>query len=1071
MRKNALRLIILFAVVVFAALTLSACQIDTFGRPDDYVEVDRLTIDSANVFLSPAGETASYQLDVRILPENASNRKLNYYIKSEHLVYLRVSDTGLLTATGQEAPEDLIIPIRISSTTNPNAFLTVNARIETVSVKEISFESPQIELLYNDERGVQLTPVFTPYHAQDGRMVAYRSLNENVATVSTSGMVNAVNAGTTTILCEGTTTSGKVVTGRVEVKVVYAPGRYRLEVSDSNPQYNQVLGDFRAINFSLMSLDAHSDPNIRIQWYVNDRWVVELGTDSRQYEHTPDVEALTSYRIKVVIDSNYDTQHVLYSEPINIFGRFNGFSLDYENVKSPYPINYRYGDTGTFVLTEGQSAVSKYEWYLKRKNSIEEEELVATTSVTDRDLVRRMNIEGDFTLTAKGIDVNGAVVTTKEFDFSVTRLIAGDTLVINPVLLENGTPPETYNYFLSKCDENGVVEGAATAIGHSSDGETFCYTLNAPGNYILTANATLDGIVATVPDPDSDRKEKEFYYTSDVIRVYSPALIENHDEDLVEEDSDYYVYNECEISDIVITAVEQGEDRNVVVTWNAPLGKEDYTAEIKKDGYTYLFNNGAEFGNRTLTIPNEIADISDKFSIRIKVDGGLYSDPYYYGMDPKVGYEEYYYDTLPTYAYPYIASMDGNVTRYFRNMEQLGDMLSYLAAYMPANDYIVSSTESHDGVLFRVMKLAIMLDFDLKIADRYFLSDVPSDVPASLQQVYKAVLGAQNVFCPTDLYKFSFSARSDGGYDMTMMVTDGEQRLGETVEKSIYRSANYSLTPYGAGKNVHRIDDRQAKNVGSSEQLYSAVADGYKPYFTNDATRLLYDKALNVINTIIGKEMSDKEKVLAIFDYLTMNVKYDQASADASAEGGDYYSRASYFLEGVFNYNTAVCDGIAKAFVLLCGIEGIRAERVVGSIDGAPHAWNMVNLDGEYYVVDCTNGVALTEDGRNMPNYNFFLRSNREYNQQFKSVLLYGEYDACSTDNDHYDNGIGTEEQLLSIIDLPEVSAPTVISIAVATGYLFPEEIENTIESLTLTNNTVKEVVVFSDGRAIVIVE
>lgn len=80
-----------------------------------------------------------------------------------------------------------------------------------------------------------------------------------------------------------------------------------------------------------------------------------------------------------------------------------------------------------------------------------------------------------------------------------------------------------------------------------------------------------------------------------------------------------------------------------------------------------------------------------------------------------------------------------------------------------------------------------------------------------------------------------------------------------------------------------------------------------------------------------------------------------------------------YYLEGIFLNKFykkdmhAVCDGKSKAFVLMCGIEGITAVRISGeaSSDGKNfdgHAWNKVLLDlngtgdKEWYFVDTTWG-------------------------------------------------------------------------------------------------------------------
>ncbi|MDE7107440.1 MAG: hypothetical protein K2O39_03875, partial [Clostridiales bacterium] len=93
-------------------------------------------------------------------------------------------------------------------------------------------------------------------------------------------------------------------------------------------------------------------------------------------------------------------------------------------------------------------------------------------------------------------------------------------------------------------------------------------------------------------------------------------------------------------------------------------------------------------------------------------------------------------------------------------------------------------------------------------------------------------------------------------------------------------------------------------------------------------------------------------------------------------------SYSAYYLEGVFGDGTtefggmaynpnAVCDGMSKAYALMCNIEGIPCVRVVGragkSINTAGgHAWNKVFVNGAWYMVDCTWGdshVTFALDG------------------------------------------------------------------------------------------------------------
>ena len=160
------------------------------------------------------------------------------------------------------------------------------------------------------------------------------------------------------------------------------------------------------------------------------------------------------------------------------------------------------------------------------------------------------------------------------------------------------------------------------------------------------------------------------------------------------------------------------------------------------------------------------------------------------------------------------------------------------------------------------------------------------------------------------------------------------------------------------------LSERETTEVYNSEELWWAIEKGYKPSFPieNSSAERIYKKARAILREIITNDMNDFEKALAIYEYLVRAVDYDYDS---------YYDSTTivpqenvcYYLEGVFDYGRAVCDGKSKAFVLLCGIEGIDVVRDFGYgiTSGTGHAWNYVKIDGVWYAVDSTNGDVASD--------------------------------------------------------------------------------------------------------------
>lgn len=205
-------------------------------------------------------------------------------------------------------------------------------------------------------------------------------------------------------------------------------------------------------------------------------------------------------------------------------------------------------------------------------------------------------------------------------------------------------------------------------------------------------------------------------------------------------------------------------------------------------------------------------------------------------------------------------------------------------------------------------------------------------------------------------------------------------------------------------RNFYIDSVKETMSVSTSNMLYKAVAWGYKPVFMGsqaDNLQQIYDNAKDALSYIVSDEMSEYEKVHAIYDYIIYNVRYDHDCANAEDkyvsgnlslnEKMKYYG---YYLEGIFLNKFykkdmhAVCDGKSKAFVLMCGIEGITAVRISGeaSSDGknfGGHAWNKVLLDlngtgnKEWYFVDTTWGD-VGDDSKEFLSHAYFLLSDDE---------------------------------------------------------------------------------------------
>ncbi|NFO82168.1 sugar-binding protein, partial [Clostridium botulinum] len=119
--------------------------------------------------------------------------------------------------------------------------------------------------------------------------------------------------------------------------------------------------------------------------------------------------------------------------------------------------------------------------------------------------------------------------------------------------------------------------------------------------------------------------------------------------------------------------------------------------------------------------------------------------------------------------------------------------------------------------------------------------------------------------------------------------------------------------------------------------------------YSNDVIDKMREKLNSKINYIkknyLDECSTDLEIEYAIHDYITQNCTYDKDNYDKKTVPN--ISHTSY---GALINQIAVCDGYSKATMLLLNEYGIEA----GIVTNDSHAWNYVNIDGNYYQIDLT---------------------------------------------------------------------------------------------------------------------
>ena len=237
-------------------------------------------------------------------------------------------------------------------------------------------------------------------------------------------------------------------------------------------------------------------------------------------------------------------------------------------------------------------------------------------------------------------------------------------------------------------------------------------------------------------------------------------------------------------------------------------------------------------------------------------------------------------------------------------------------------------------------------------------------------------------------------------------VTPTEDGYGEELYPQYYSPAFDMFESNRADDfdDFKYLDRTRQVSVSTSDQLFFAFEHGYEPIpVVGSVAERMLNKAKVVARNIMDDTMTEVEKLAAIYLWLVEDIAYDYGALHNAKNDWNLYT--AYYLEGVFDYGAAVCDGISKAYCVLAGIENITCVRVTGEIKngGGGHAWNKVFVDAdgdgekEWYVSDATWGNTLFNGNLEMLNLKFFLTTDAEREGEMSALYNYIDTDCDAT--------------------------------------------------------------------------
>ena len=138
-----------------------------------------------------------------------------------------------------------------------------------------------------------------------------------------------------------------------------------------------------------------------------------------------------------------------------------------------------------------------------------------------------------------------------------------------------------------------------------------------------------------------------------------------------------------------------------------------------------------------------------------------------------------------------------------------------------------------------------------------------------------------------------------------------------------------------------------AKPIAPSQDVKDDYKKGsvYGSYLSTRELKEVKAKVAEVVSASISDGMMDREKIIALVNYVYNHCSY----------APDWSKKRANTAWGLLVYGEAQCSGYARGMVALFDAVGIES-RYVHAAKDAPinlsHQWNLVKLDGKWYHLD-----------------------------------------------------------------------------------------------------------------------
>ena len=266
--------------------------------------------------------------------------------------------------------------------------------------------------------------------------------------------------------------------------------------------------------------------------------------------------------------------------------------------------------------------------------------------------------------------------------------------------------------------------------------------------------------------------------------------------------------------------------------------------------------------------------------------------------------------------------------------------------------YFISNVYSKSGNLLGIEGIGKLIDDSTKLEDSKITGeDVYIDENYSIYYTFLTEDGKK-------LYKQIYANMLEGKDKFIPVININVEDISDVIDAVIYDHPEIFWF------------DSSYTYLYTKDNICRQIILSYNDLINDlDSNKAIFN---DKINTILGEannysSLFEKEKF--IHDYLINNNSYNL---------GAKYNQTAY--SALVNGST-VCAGYSKAFQLLMTKLGIPTYYVVGISKDENHAWNIVNISGNYYNVD------VTWDDSSYNKYKYYNKSDRDFTSHVREDL------------------------------------------------------------------------------------